>query len=1533
MPHMEDDRVDAKDRGDERAPGSGEARPERQTEIPADGEGESQDKPCFVVGIGASAGGQGALEQLFATMPTDCGIAFVVIMHIPPEGPSFLAEMLGRYTAMPAVTAEGGMEVALNRVHVIPAGSDLTLDGGRFRLEKPDAARWSHHPIDRFFQSLALEFKERAVAVVLSGYGLDGAAGAKAVKEAGGIVIVQEPGSALTPAMPKSAIATGAADFVLPAEEIPWKIAEIARGTCALASRKCEIVTLDDELRAIFAIVKGATGHDFSSYKANTVLRRIERRMAVNEVAGIKKYVAFLQVNTKEAHALAQDILIGVTTFFRDPEAFEVLRTTVIPRLFADRNPEDPVRIWHACCATGEEVYSMAFLIREYLDERGIDAKVQFFATDIDEAAISQARAGFYGDGIETEMGKERLKRFFTKAEGRWQVVKQVREMVVFAHHSLIKNPPFSRLDLMVCRNFLIYLTPDMQKRLITLFHQVLKPKGILFLGAAEAVGRHSDLFIPLDKKWKIYERREGGKRGEPLFPFAAPIRFPGTARLQRAEAEEPYPGSLAERLLIERYSPPCVVVNEKYEVVHVSTRTNRFLEVPVGEPTRDILQMAREELRPALRAAVYKAFAEQREVVFRGVKVGSAEGEPTVNVLVVPLDSPRSTGKLVMVLFEPAAPVSLVFPTGGEDIPSGDETSRNMLVHQLEEQLRITNEQLRAVAEQLETSQEGFLTANEELLSMNEEFQSANEELQSTNEELETSKEELQALNEELVTVNAELQGKVEELNEATSDMENLLASSGIATLFLDRQLHIRGFTPAMTRLFDLIPADIGRPFRHLAGKIDWPTLAQDAETVLAGEPFREREVASLQEERCYLKRIFPYRTQEGRIDGIVVTFIDITEHKQAEEHIRHLASFPQLNPNPVLELDLAGNVIFANPATGKTLQTLEMKKEDSAVFIPADLGEVVKGWDKTSDATVHREVAVKERVFGETIFLTPQFDVVRIYAFDITERKKSEEAILRAKEEWERTFDSVPDLIAIMDDRHRIVRANRAMAECLGVTPEECVGRHCYHSVHGADGPAGNCPHALTLADGREHAAEVHEDRLGGDFLVTTTPLLDERGEMIGTVHVAHDITERKRAEDMVRTRLRLSELARHGSIAELIQAALDEMERFTGSSIGFFHFVNEDQKTLTLQAWSTNTLREACQAEGRGMHYPIDRAGVWVDCFRTRSPVIHNDYAGLEHRKGLPEGHVPVMRELVVPVMRGDSVVAIAGVGNKTTDYVQADIDLLQEFASLVMDLAAAKRAEEEREASNEFLRMVNESTATRELIEAAVGFFQRKSECEAVGIRLREGEDYPYYETHGFPEEFVLAETRLCACDEAGRPICDSYGNPLIECMCGNVICGRFDPEKSFFTAKGSFWTNSTTELLASTSEGDRQASTRNRCNGEGYESVALIPLRLGEERLGLLQLNDRQKGRFSPELIALWERLADYLAVALAKFRADEEIARRVEELRASNEELTRFNSASVGRELRMIELKKEVNEFCGQAGLPPRYKVEFGEEQ
>jgi len=1014
-------------------------------------QGQGPFDPIFespaVIGVAGTTGSIEALRRFFMIMPPNNGMSFVVMLDPFPDAPA-LVRILEQVTSMTVCPAESGMAMHPDTVYLTPSDRSLVIDGDTFCKAEPVRAHGERHPIDHFLRALATGKEERSVAVLLSGVGRDCAEGIRAIRGAGGVVIVQQPEgrplSDLAPGVPESA----GAKLLFPVEQIPGKLIELVRFPSRLAVRKRLTLELDEQLHDVFRLVKSRTGHDFSSYKTNTVMRRIERRMMVHGTEGLKDYLDLLKENPREAEELSGEFLIGVTSFFRDPEAFEILGKTVIPRLFADREPENPVRIWHACCSTGEEAYSTAMLIREYLGDRERNPGVQIFATDLDEKAVARARAGAYPAGIEADLSDERLRRFFTVTDGRYQVTKQLREMIIFAHHNVIRDPPFSRLDLLVCRNFLIYLKPMLQARLIALFHQVLKPGGILFLGSSETIERHTDLFHPIDRKWRLFERREGERRVDTALRGGPAVRIPAAngCFIRTAGCDAPDPGAAVEKLLMERYSPPCVVVNEQYEVVHVSTRPNHFLEVPLGEPTRDVLKMAREELRPTLRAAIHKAFTEQKRMAFRGVRVLVNGQAATVNILAEPVAVSPPGERLAMVVFEPSAAAPAAVPPGSAEVTPAADSSKDALIRQLEEQLRISHEQLQATIEQLETSNEGLMASNEELLSTNEEFQSTNEELQSINEELETSKEELQSLNEELATVNTALNNKVDELNQATGDMENLLNSSEIATVFLDRGLNIKRFTPAMTRIFDLIPSDIGRPFRHMAGSIKWNEFARDAELVMLGQSPAEQEVATLESGRCCIMRVLPYRTPEGGVDGIVVTFIDITE------------------------------------------------------------------------------------------------------------RKRSEEALLRAKEEWECTFNSVPDLIAILDERHRIVRVNRAMAERLGRTKEQCAGLTCHAAIHGTDEPPLFCPHVLTLSDGGEHTAEVRERSLGGVFLVSTTPLRDPVGNMAGTVHVARDITESKRAEtELLRSKELLRRLTDH---LPCYVSFVDREERF--------RFVNETYRS---------------------------------------------------------------------------------------------------------------------------------------------------------------------------------------------------------------------------------------------------------------------------------------------------------------------------------------------------------------------------------
>jgi len=907
-------------------------------------EGSGLSAPFPVVGIGASAGGLAAFETFFSAMPADVdpGMAFILVQHLAPDHKSMLAELIRRYTRMQVFEVEDGMAVQPNCAYIIPPNHDMAFLNGRLQLLEPTAPRGQRLPIDFFFRSLAQDQHERSIGIVLSGTGSDGTLGVRAIKGAAGMVMAQTPESTEFDGMPRSAIATGLVDFTLAPGEMPARLMTyVAHAFGRLLRMASQVAPLSaGALNKVFVLLRAQTGHDFSQYKPTTIHRRIERRMAVHQITALDAYVKYLQQTPAEVQALFRDLLIGVTNFFRDPEAFSALEQSVIPRLFDNKPSSGTVRIWVTGCSTGEEAYSIAILLQEHMEALKTSWTVQIFATDIDSRAIATARVGLYPASIASDLTPERLARFFTVEPGgqNYRIHKSIRDMLVFSEQDVNKDPPFSRLDLISCRNLLIYLDVDLQKKLIPLFHYALKPGGRLFLGSSEGIGEFGDLFAVLDRKAKLYQRKPdfaGAQRAlqvralvpaAPLAPAGATVsRSPGKPTSgERLPLRE-----LTEQALLRQITPAGALVNASGDILYLHGRTGLFLEPAPGEAgVNNILKMAREGLRAALASALRKAVSTRESVRVAGLPVQSNGPVVRVNLGVYPVRSPSLTAA------EPAdAPAKGLFLVVLEEAPAAEGTATSApgvagepadgAVGAREAQARIQAlmEELRAKDEYLQSTHEELESSNEELKSSNEEMQSVNEELQSTNEELETSKEELQSVNEELATVNTELHTKVADLSRANNDMNNLLAGTGIATVFVDHQRRILRFTPTAAEIINLIPGDVGRPVGHLvANLVGYSGLLDDVQSVLDTLVTREVELQTTTG-KWYAMRIQPYRTLDNVIEGAVLTFMDISEMKRVQASLAaanralRLAAVVRDAGDAITVQDLQGRITAWNP------------------------------------------------------------------------------------------------------------------------------------------------------------------------------------------------------------------------------------------------------------------------------------------------------------------------------------------------------------------------------------------------------------------------------------------------------------------------------------------------------------------------------------------------------------------------------------------------------------------------------------------
>jgi two-component system CheB/CheR fusion protein len=989
-----------------------------------------------VVGVGASAGGVGALQTFFRHMPADSGMAFVVVLHLSPQYESQLAEVLQQTTAMPVLQVTEAMPLDHDRVYVIPPAKQLALHEGVLQLSDPVEPRGQRAPIDLFFRSLAESQGPRAAAIVLSGTGADGAMGAQRVKEHGGFVLAQDPAEAEYGMMPRHAIATGLVDCVLPVAELP--------GALVAYWQRAEALTLPsagppggadegESLRELLALLLARTSHDFSQYKRSTVLRRIGRRMQVTGAPTLSTYLALLRGNPEESAALLRDLLISVTNFFRDPPAWQAL-AAAIPGLFRGKQADDAVRVWVAGCATGEEAYSIAMLLVEHRATLERPPQIQIFATDIDERAVAVARQGLYPETIAVDVSEERLQRFFSSEPGQYRVRKELRELVLFAPHNLLRDPPFARLDLITCRNLLIYLTRPIQAQILQLFHFILQPDRLLLLGSSESTDAAPTLFEPLNRGQRIFRRRAAPSAAQyaPQLPLVSAPRRQIVVDTQAGEHGPPSFEQIAAHALLQ-YGPPNILINDAYEIVHLDRGAGRFLQFADGAPSPNLLKAVHPELRLELRDALDLALEGGLRTEMRPVRLLIAGAPHIVSIVVQPLVEPAWAHGFFLVLFNE-------MPDSG-DPPLGTFGDAEPLVRQLEQELQRTKEQLRAAIEQYDAALEAHKASNEEL-------QAINEELRVATEELEASKEELQSINEELLTVNQELKHKVEEVSHVNSDLQNLMASTAIGTIFVDRELRIKRYTPSAQAIVNLLPGDLNRPLAHLTHILAYDQLAPDAARVLATLTPVEREVGSA-DGRWYLLRIQPYRTETDYIDGVVLTFVDVSQLRQAQRALRTSQErlrllIDSVQDYAILTVTTDNRVAYWNAGAERMFGYREAEiigqdaallftPEDRAANVPAlELQQaLLKGRAEDERWHIRKDGS---RFFASGVMTPMENPGLRGFAKvarDLTDRKRAEEALRRAHDELEQRVEERTQQLTVANAKLQAEAERRAHLE----------------------------------------------------------------------------------------------------------------------------------------------------------------------------------------------------------------------------------------------------------------------------------------------------------------------------------------------------------------------------------------------------------------------------------------------------------------------------------------------------------------------
>jgi two-component system CheB/CheR fusion protein len=1090
--------------------------------------GKTSSHEFIIAGIGASAGGVQALKQFFENVPANSGIAYVVILHLSPDHDSKLAELLQHVTTMPVKQVTVKTVVKPDHVYVVPPNQHLLMLEGHIAASPNMQIEDRRAPVDIFFRTLANTHGPNAVCVILSGTGANGSMGLKRIKEMGGAAFVQSPREAEFNEMPRNAISTDLVDAVLAVAEIPSHIiAYKERLQTVHISMDAEKRPEDQQhaLREVFTQLRLRTGHDFTNYKRPTLLRRIERRINVRNLPDLNAYALYMQENPEETTALLKDLLISVTNFFRDKKAFETIETEILPTIIRNKTAENQIRIWVAGCATGEEAYSFAMLCAEQVLNM-IDApKIQIFATDIDEAAIIQARDGLYTINDAADVSPERLRRFFNKEGDEYRIRREIREMILFANHNFIKDPPFSHLDLVSCRNVLIYLNSAAQERVMETFHFALSPGAYLFLGSSESADGANDLFSPFNREYHIFQKRQvASSRAYPVpesiptsFKFEKLPKINGLLEQAATPTERITFGDLHQRLL-EQYAAPSIIVNEEHDIVHLTERAGRYLQVGGGEPSKNLLKLVRQELRLELRSALYQAVQRHSAVETRQLKVTIDDRTETITMHVRPVLQTSDVARgFILVLFE-----RVEDDAAGQDVVlSADEP----VARQLEEELIRLKTQLRASNEQHEFHAEELKASNEELQAMNEELRSAAE-------ELETSKEELQSINEELRTVNQELKIKVEETTLASNNFHNLINSVDIGTIFLDRSFRVAFFTPAARQLFNLIPADYGRELSDITSKLAYDNLLSDAEFVLERLQSVEREVRTT-DARVFLMRVLPYRTAEDRINGVVVTFIDVTARKQTEEALRTSEERMRLliesaKDFAIFTFDRARRVNTWNTGAEAMMGYTEAEiigQQGDILFTPEDRAKDAPSFEiqKAADegfAENERWHLRKDgsRFYGSGTVRPLRDGSERLLGFvkimrDLTEAKRAEQA----KYFLASIVESSEDSIVTLNFDNVITSWNKGAENLYGYRAEDVIGK----SVSLISLPneikvlLNNIQRVIESQKVETHDTSLLKDGQQMNLEVMLSPIKNAKNEIMGVSTIARNTTARKQLE----------------------------------------------------------------------------------------------------------------------------------------------------------------------------------------------------------------------------------------------------------------------------------------------------------------------------------------------------------------------------------------------------------------------------------